>query len=65
MKLCFKNIEDFFPDFGIRITTENIINQNMIENKMKIVHHEHAFENNNILLYICREFNLQIKTIKK
>ena len=26
MKLTFKNIEDFFPEFGIRVITDNIIN---------------------------------------
>ena len=24
MKLSFKNIEDYFPDFGIRVSTDNI-----------------------------------------
>ena len=31
---------------------------------MKIVHHNHAFEKNNILDFICRECNLQIKNDK-
>ena len=26
MKLTFKNMEDFFPEFGIRVITDNIIN---------------------------------------
>ena len=62
MKLCFKNIEDCFPEFGIRVSTDNnIINGNVIENKIKVIHHDHAFEKNNILSFICRECNLQIK----
>ena len=61
MKLSFKNIEDHFPEFGIRCNTDNIKNENIIENKIKVVHHDHAFENNNILGFICRECNLQIK----
>ena len=65
MKLSFKNIEDHFPDYGIRVSTDNIINENIIENKMKVIHHDHAFEKNNILSYICRECNLQIKNNKK
>ena len=65
MKLLFKNIEDSFPDFRIRVNTDNIINENIIENKKKIIHHDHAFKKNNILGFICRECNLQIKNNKK
>ena len=64
MKLAFKNIEDSFSDFGIRVSTDNIKNKNIIENKIKIVHHDHCLEKNNILGYICRECNLQIKNNK-
>ena len=65
MKLSFKNIEDHLPEYGIRVSTDNIINENIIENKMKVIHHDHAFEKNNIISYICRECNLQIKNDKK
>ena len=61
MKLSFKNIEDHFPEFGIRCSTDNIKKENIIENKIKVVHHDHAFKDNNILGFICRECNLQIK----
>ena len=61
MKLSFKNIEDHFPDYGIRCNTDNIKNENIIENKLKVIHHDHAFKKNNILSFICRECNLQIK----
>ena len=64
IKLAFKNIEDNFPDFGIRCNTDNIKNKNIIENKIKIVHHDHCLEKNNIIGYICRECNLQIKNDK-
>ena len=64
MKLAFKNIEDYFPDFGIRVSTDNIKNKNIIENKIKIVNHDHCLEKNNIIDYICRECNLQIKNDK-
>ena len=64
MKLSFKNIEDHFPEFGIRVSTDNIKNENIIENKIKVVQHDHAFENYNILGFICRECNLQIKNDK-
>ena len=64
MKLSFKSINDSFPEFGIRVSTDNIKNENIFENKIKVVHHDHAFENNNILAFICRECNLQIKNDK-
>ena len=48
----------------IRCNTDNIKNENIIENKIKVVHHDHAFENNNILGFIYRECNLQIKNDK-
>ena len=64
MKLSFKNIEDSVPKFAIRVSTDNIKNENIIENKIKVVHHDHAFENNDILGFICRECNLQIKNDK-
>ena len=65
MKLSFKEIVDSFPEFGIRVSTDNIMNENIIENKIKVIHHDHAFEKNNILSFICRECNLQIKNNKK
>ena len=64
MKLTFKNIEDHFPEFGIRISTDIIKNENITENKIKVVHHDHSFKENNILGFICRECNLQIKNDK-
>ena len=35
-----------------------------MENKMKVIHHDHALEKNNILAFICRECNFQIKNDK-
>ena len=64
MKLAFKTINDIFPEMGIRVSTDDIKTENIIENKLKIVHHNHAFEKNNIISYICRECNLQIKNDK-
>ena len=65
MKLSFKEITDPFPELGIRVSTDDVINENIIENKIKVIHHDHAFEKNNILSFICREYNLQIKNDKK
>ena len=61
MKLTFKTIHDMFPELGIRVSTDDIQSENIIENKLKVVHHDHAFEKKNILKFICRECNLQIK----
>ena len=33
MKLSFKEIVDSFPEYGIRVSTNNIINENIIEIK--------------------------------
>ena len=49
MKLSFKVMEDFYLDFGIRCNTDDIIQKNIIENKSKVIHHDHALEKNNIL----------------
>ena len=64
MKLSFKNIKDSFPEFRIRVLTDNIKNENIIENKIKVVHHDHCLEKDNILGFICRECNLQIENDK-
>ena len=64
IKLTFKNIEDSFSQFGIRVSTDDIKNINIIENKTKIIHHDHCLEKNNIIPYICSECNLQIKNNK-
>ena len=61
--MTFKDIVDSFPDFGIRVSTNNIVDENVIKNKIKVIHHDHAFEKNNIS-FICRECNLQIKNNK-
>ena len=64
MKLSFKTIEDYFPEYGIRASTDKIKNENIIENKIKVIHRDHAFKENNMLGFICRECNLQIKNNK-
>ena len=61
MKLTFKTVHDMFLELGIRVSTDDIQSENIIENKLKVVHHDHAFEKKNILKFICRECNLQIK----
>ena len=50
IKLAFKNIEVNFPEFRIRCNTDNIKNKNIIENKIKILHHDHCLEKIILLL---------------
>ena len=64
IKLAFKNIEDNFPDFGIRCNTDNIKNKNIIENKIKIVHHDHCLEKNNIIGLFVENVIYKLKIIK-
>ena len=61
MKLSFKTIHDMFPEMGIRVSTDDIQSENIIENKLKVIHHDHSLDKENILKFICREYNLQIK----
>ena len=66
MKLAFKDIIDSFPNYGIRVLTDDIRNENIIENRKKVIHHDHAFEKNNILsMSTCSLCNLQIKNNHK
>ena len=50
IKLAFKDINDNFPEFGIRVSTDNT--KNIIENKIKIVHHDHCLEKKYYRLYL-------------
>ena len=59
IKLSFKEIVDSFPEFGIRVSTDNIINENIIENKIKVIHHDHAFEK--IIYYLLFVENVTFK----
>ena len=62
MKLAFKDIIDSFADYGIRVSTDNIVNENVIENRKRVTHHDHAFKQDNILsTNVCSICNLQIK----
>ena len=36
MKLSFKTINDMFPEMGIRVSTNDIQSENIIENKLKV-----------------------------
>ena len=64
IKLAFKNIEDKFPDFGIRVLTNNIKIKNIIENKIKIVHHDHCLEKIILLLLFVESKICKLKIIK-
>ena len=64
IKLAFKNIEDNFPEFGIRCNTDNIKNKNIIENKIKIVHHDHCLEKIILSLIYVGNVICKLKIIK-
>ena len=46
------------------ISSDNIKNENIIENKIKVLHHDHCLKKDHILDFLCRECNLQIKNDK-
>ena len=64
IKLVFKNIEDNFPEFGIRSNTDHIKHKSIIENKIKIVHHDHCLEKIILLLIFVENAIFKLKIIK-
>ena len=68
MKISIKPFKDYYPKFGIA-------NVDMTEFKKdykittyvnkKVIHHNHMFEKNNIIDYICQNCNLKIKNTKE
>ena len=65
MKLSFKEMIDFFPEYGIRVSTDNIINENIIENKIKVIHHDHAFKKIIYYLLFVENVIYRLKMIRK
>ena len=65
IKLAFKNIEVKFPEFGIRCNTDHIIRKNIIENKIKIIHHDHCLGKNNIIAYIRKTIPFSEKQMRR
>ena len=63
IKLAFKNIEGYFTDFGIRCNTDNIKYKNIIENKIKIVHHDHCFEKMILSVIFAENVTFKLKII--
>ena len=45
MELEFKVIQDYFSNYGIRVSTDHINQKNIIQNKVKVIHHDHCLEN--------------------
>ena len=68
MKLLFKNLEDLFPEFGIRVATDNVLEKdfNIHLKKHNEVRHMFKLDYNitkiNSYLYL---FNYQIYNNKK
>ena len=65
IKLAFKNIEDKFPEFGIRCNTDNIKHKNIIENKIKIVHHDHCLEKIILSVIFVENATFKLRIIKQ
>ena len=65
INLISKYIEDNFPEFGIRCNTDNIKNKNIIENKIKIVHHDHCLEKIILLIKFVENVICKYKIIKQ
>ena len=65
IKLAFKNMKDKFPEFGIRCNTDNINHKSIVENKIKIVHHDHCSEKIILLLIFAENAIYKLKIINQ
>ena len=68
MKIAIKPFKDYYPKFGIANVNMNEFKKDYkittYVNK-KVIHHNHMFEKNNIIDYICQNCNLKIKNTKE
>ena len=68
MKISIKPFKDYYPKFGIANVNMNEFKKEYkittYVNK-KVIHHNHMFEKNNIIDYICQNCNLKIKNTKE
>ena len=68
MKIAIKSFKDYYPQFGISNVDMNEFKKDYkittYVNK-KVIHHNHMFEKNNIIDYICQNCNLKIKNTKE
>ena len=68
MKVSIKAFQDYYMRFGEANVDMNSFKKNYkiktYVNK-KVIHHNHMFEKNNIIDYICRNCNLKIKNTKE
>ena len=68
MKIAIKPFKDYYPKFGEAHVNMNEFKKNYkistYVNK-KVIHHNHMFEKNNIIDYICQNCNLKIKNPKE
>ena len=65
MKLAIKEINDEFPEYKTNVNTDNLPKNNIISGNHKVIHHDHFLPKDNILGYICKNCNLQIKNKKE
>ena len=68
MKISIKPFKDHFPKFGesnvdIEEFKKNYKNKCFVN--QKVIHHNHMLKENNIIDYICNNYNLKIKNTKE
>ena len=67
MKISIKPFKDFYEKFGeVNIDMKSFKKRyrNICYKNHKVIHHHHSKKENNIIDYICNNYNLKIK-IKK
>ena len=68
MKISIKPFKDFYPKFGepnINMKEFKKKYKNVCHINKKVIHHDHAKKENNILAFICNNCNLKIKNSKE
>ena len=65
MKLVIKEIKDEFPKYKTNVNTDNLPKNKIICKNNKVIHHDHCLPVNNILGYICQNWNLKLGIKKK
>ena len=68
MKISIKPFKDYYPKFGeANVDMKEFKKDYKISTYVnkKVIHHNHMFEKNNIIDYICQNCNLKIKNTKE
>ena len=65
MKLSIKEINDEFPEYKTDVNTNSLPKNKIICMNNKVIHQYHCLPEDNILGYICQNYNLQFKNKKE